>query len=132
MEDNIAVVGAGVIGEAIAKSLLTRKHDGKVTATRREVEKLEELRNLGAITTRDNKKAARDSDIIFVCVKPTDVKKVLKEISEETEDKLVVSTAATIPLDFYKSIIPKARFVRTMPNIAVLVQESFTAYCCDG
>ena len=132
MEGNIAVVGAGVIGEAIAKSLLTRKHDGKVTATRREVEKLEELRNLGAITTRDNRKAARNSDIIFLCVKPADIKKVLKEISEEAEDKLVVSTAATIPLDFYKSIIPRARFVRAMPNIALLVQESFTAYCCDG
>lgn len=132
MGDDVAVVGAGVIGGAIVKSLLTRKHDGKVTATRREVGKLEELKNLGAITTGDNKKAARNSDIIFVCVKPNDVEKVLKEISEETEGKLVISTVATIPLEFYKSVVPKARFVRAMPNIAVLVQESFTAYCCDG
>jgi len=27
--------------------------------------------------------------------------------------------------------VPKARFVRIMPNVAILVQASFTAYCCD-
>jgi pyrroline-5-carboxylate reductase len=131
MRDGVAVIGAGVIGGAIVKSLLKSRYDGKITATRREIEKLGELEKLGAAITRDNKKAARESNIVFVCVKPNDVGKVLKEISKEIEGKLVISTAATIPLGFYKRIAPKARFVRTMPNVALLVQESFTAYCCD-
>jgi pyrroline-5-carboxylate reductase len=59
------------------------------------------------------------------------LEKVLKEISKEIEGKLVISTAATIPLKFYKKIVPKARFVRIMPNIAVMVQASYTAYCCE-
>lgn len=129
--ENIAVIGAGVIGGAIAKSLLKRKYKGKIIATRREIEKLRELEKLGAIISTNNKKAVKDSDIIFICVKPNDVGKVLKEINKEIEGKLVISTAATIPLQFYKKIVPKARFVRTMPNVAVLVQEAFTAYCCD-
>jgi len=132
MEDGIAVIGAGVIGGAIVKSLLKSGYKGKIIATRREVEKLKELEELGAVITRDNRKAAKQSNIIFMCVKPEDVENVLKEIRNETEGKLVVSTAATIPLKFYKSIAPKARFVRTMPNLAVLVQEAFTAYCCDS
>ncbi len=131
MRDGIAVIGTGVIGGAIVKSLLKSRYDGKITATRREIEKLEELEKLGAITTRDNKKATKESSIIFICVKPNDVEKVLKETSNEIEGKLVISTAATIPLNFYRRIVPKARFVRTMPNVALLVQESFTAYCCD-
>jgi pyrroline-5-carboxylate reductase len=131
MQDGIAIIGAGVIGGAIVKSLLKSRYDGKITATRREIEKLEELEKLGATIARDNKKAAKESNIIFICVKPNDVGKVLKEISKEIEGKLVISTAATIPLGFYKRIAPKARFVRTMPNVALLVQESFTAYCCD-
>jgi pyrroline-5-carboxylate reductase len=131
MRDGIAVIGAGVIGGAIVKSLLESRYDGKITATRREIEKLGELEKLGAAIARDNKKAARESNIIFICVKPNDVGKVLKEISKEIEGKLVISTAATIPLGFYKRIAPKARFVRTMPNVALLVKESFTAYCCD-
>ena len=131
MKERIAVIGAGVIGGAIVKSLLKSKYDGGIVATRREIEKLEELEKIGATVTNDNKKAARESSIIFICVKPNDVEEVLKEISKEIEGKLVISTAATIPLGFYKKIVPKARFVRTMPNVAVLVQESFTAYCCD-
>jgi len=129
--DNIAVIGAGVIGGAIVKSLLKRGYKGKITATRRKIDKLKELESLGATITADNREAAKNSDIIFICVKPNDVSKVLREISKEIEGKIVISTAATINLEFYKKIVPKAKFVRTMPNIAVLVQESFTAYCCD-
>jgi pyrroline-5-carboxylate reductase len=131
MADNICVIGAGTIGEAIVKSLLKSKHNGKITATRRQIEKLRELENLGVAITSDNKKAAKESDITFLCVKPSDVEQVLKEIGEEVKGKLVISTAATIPLKLYKRTVPETKFVRTMPNIAVLVQESFTAYCCD-
>lgn len=131
MKDQIAVIGAGVIGGAIVKGLLKSKHAGQIIATRRRIEKLREIQDLGAIITRDNKKAAAKSNIIFICVKPNDLENILRETKKELEGKLVMSTAATVTLDFYKSIIPRARFVRTMPNVALLVQESFTAYCCD-
>jgi len=130
--NNIAVIGAGVIGGAIVKSLLKNGYRGKIIATRRKIDKLREFEKLGVSITTDNRYAARNSDIIFLCVKPNDVSKVLKEVSEEIEGKIVISTAATVPLNFYKKIVPKAKFVRAMPNIAVLVQESFTAYCCDS
>ncbi len=132
MKDDIAVIGAGVIGGAIVKSLFKSGYKGKIIATRRKVEKLKELEELGTVITRDNRKAAEQSNIVFICVKPNDVENVLKEVSKEIEGKLVVSTASTIPLEFYKNIAPKAKFVRTMPNVAVLVQEAFTAYCCDS
>ncbi len=43
-----------------------------------------------------------------------------------------MSTVAIVPLEFYGNAAPGARFVRTMPNVAAFVGESFTAYCCDG
>jgi pyrroline-5-carboxylate reductase len=129
--DNVAVIGAGVIGGAIVKSLLKKKYRGKITATRRRIEEIKDLEKIGAIVSRNNKEAARSSEIIFICVKPNDVENVLKEISKEIEGKLVITTAATLPLKFYKKIIPKAKFIRTMPNVAVLVQEAFIAYSCD-
>jgi len=129
--DNVAVIGAGVIGRAIVKSLLKKKYRGKITATRRRIEEIKDLEKIGATVSRNNKEAARSSEIIFICVKPNDVENVLKEISKEIEGKLVITTAATLPLKFYKKIIPKAKFIRTMPNVAVLVQEAFIAYSCD-
>jgi pyrroline-5-carboxylate reductase len=125
----VAVIGAGVIGGAIAKSLFSGKHR-KVVATRRVVKNARELEALGIKVLSDNRKAVRDADIIFLCVKPGDVSSVLREISDELEGKLVVSTAATVPLGFYAKLVPKARFVRAMPNVAVLVDEAFTGYCC--
>lgn len=131
MIENITVIGAGVIGGAIVKTLLKKGYKGRIIATRRRIKQIKELEKLGATVLKNNKKAARDSEIIFICVKPNDVKGILKEISKEVEGKLVISTAATLPLKFYKKIVPRAKFIRTMPNVAVLVQEAFIAYCCD-
>ncbi len=131
MVGTVAVIGAGVIGGAIVKCLQESEEVGKVIATRRSLEALKPLKELGAEVTTDNKAAAKKADIIFLCVKPNDVATILKEIEEEIEGKLVISTAAIIPLEYYNDAAPGARYVRSMPNIAALAGESFTAYACD-
>jgi len=131
MRYSVAVIGAGVIGGAIAKSLLKSGYDGKIVAADMQPEKLGELEKLGVAVTSDNRKAAREAEIAFLSVKPNIVETVLKEISKEVEGKLVISSAAAVTVGFCKRLVPKARFVRIMPNLAILVQASFTAYCCD-
>lgn len=131
MKDGITVIGIGVIGRAVVNSLLKSGYDGKIIAAEIELEKIRDLEKLGITVTSDNKKAVKASKVIFLCVKPNTVETVLKEISNELEGKMLISTAATVPLKFYKRIVPRARFVRTMPNVAILVQEAFIAYCCD-
>lgn len=131
MGEDIAIIGAGVIGGAIARCLVRSGSFGRIIATRRRVEKLKPLSDLGVEVTDDNLKAAMEGMVIVICVKPKDVSGILRELKEAVGGKLVISTAATIPLSIYRSIAPEARFVRAMPNIAALVGESFTAYCCD-
>ena len=131
MADKIAVIGTGMMGGAIVKSLLKGKYAGKITAADFMAERLKEFEALGAAVTSDNQKAAAEADVIFVAVKPGDLEKVLKGISKEVKGKLVVSTAATVPIWFIKKGVPDAKVVRIMPNVAVLVQSSYTAYCCD-
>jgi pyrroline-5-carboxylate reductase len=101
-------------------------------ATDAQPSQIKEMEQLGVATTSDNRKAAAESDIVFVCVKPGDVAKVLKEIAKELKGKLVISVAATVPLSFLKKNAPEARFVRIMPNVAALVQASYTAFSCDA
>ena len=131
MGETVAVIGAGVIGGAIVKRLRISDVVDHVVATRRRVEKLDELKGLGVETTSDNVAAVSKADVVFICVKPGDIATVLEEVKEELKGKLVISTAAIIPLSFYRKMVPKARFVRTMPNVAALVGESFTAYSLD-
>jgi len=124
----IAVIGAGAIGSAVVKSLLLSGYEGRIIATDVKVEKIKELEKLGVTATDDNKRAAKEAEIIILCVKPGDVEKVLREIRNEIKGKLVISMAAAINIAFLKTIVPEAKFVRAMPNIAILVQEAFIAY----
>ncbi len=131
MNDKVAVIGAGMMGSAIIKSLVKGGYKGQITAVDLQVEKLKELEKIGVKTGSDNQKAAADSDIVFVIVKPGDVEKVLKETSKETKGKLVISVAATVTLSFLRKHAPEAKIVRIMPNLGAMVQAAYTAYCCE-
>jgi pyrroline-5-carboxylate reductase len=131
MTDKIAVIGAGIIGSAIIKSLVKSGYKGKITAADPQSERLREQEILGATVSKDNRQVAADADIVFVAIKPDEVEKVLKQINEEVKGKLVISTAAAVPLKYLKNSAPKAKLVRIMPNLAAMVQASYTAYCCE-
>ncbi|MCL2288174.1 MAG: pyrroline-5-carboxylate reductase [Candidatus Bathyarchaeota archaeon] len=132
VNDKIAVIGTGMMGSAIIKSLIKGGYKGQIFAVDIQIQKLEELEKLGVKTGSDNQKAAKAGDIIFVIVKPGDVGKVLKEISGEVRGKLVVSVAATIPLGYLRKYVSDAKIVRIMPNLGVMVQAAYTAYCCES
>ena len=132
MNDKITVIGAGMMGGAIIKSLIKGNYKGKITAVDIQVEKLKEFEALGVKTSSNNIKAAGDADIVFIIVKPGDVEKVLKEISKEIRGKLLVSVAATVPMSFLKKNAPDSKIVRIMPNLSALVQAAYTAYVCES
>ena len=124
----VTVIGAGVIGGAIVKCLIKSRVADSVIATRRNINSLIPLADLGANISDNNVVAANKAEIVFLCVKPNDLENVIKEVKDELKGKLVISTAAVIPLALLEQTVPDARFVRTMPNIAAMVGESFTAY----
>ena len=129
MKKSIAIIGAGTIGSAVAKALAEEGYD--VIATRRRVERVRWLEEHGVRILRDNKAAAEKADVIILAVKPNKVGKVLEEIKPAVEGKILISFAAGIPLRILRGLTD-AKLVRAMPNIAVLVGESFTAYTADG
>lgn len=131
MNDKITVIGSGMMGGAIIKSLVKGGYSGKITAVDIVLEKLKEFEPLGVKISTDNKKSASEADIIFIIVKPGDVAKVLAEISDEIKGKLLISVAATVPLKFLRKNAPEAKIVRIMPNLGAMVQAAYTAYCCE-
>lgn len=123
----VAVIGGGVIGEAVARNLVSSGYD--VIVSEKRVERVKDLEKIGLNATMDNVAVASQAGIVILCVKPKDVEGVLKEIREEIRNKVVVSLAAAITLDFLRKIAPEAKFIRAMPNLAIIVHESFIAYC---
>lgn len=126
----VAILGGGVLGEAIAKGLSISGYE--VIITEKRAERRNELEKLGFKVTGDNRAAVKEADVLILCVKPKEVEVALKEISEEIKGKILISTAAAVPISFLKKIVPETKIIRTMPNLAVLVREAFIAYSVDS
>lgn len=92
-------------------------------------ERLRELKRLGVSTTKDNKTLARDSDVVFLCVKPQSMAAVLDEIAPACSGKLVVSIAAGVSTKYVEKKLSGARVIRVMPNTPALVGELAAGYC---
>ncbi|MCD6312995.1 MAG: pyrroline-5-carboxylate reductase [Thaumarchaeota archaeon] len=123
----IGIIGAGQIGSSIAKAL-AKSGKYRVIASRRNIEKIKHLKEIGVELTRDNRMVARESDVIFIAVKPYKVSEILKEVSDLLDGKFLISVAAATPISKIASLAPKAKIIRAMPNIGLIAKASFTAY----
>lgn len=123
--NKIAIIGAGNIGSAVAKVLAKDYH---VIATRRNVDEIEWLKELGCEVTDNNVDAAQKADVIFIAVKPNDVLSALSEIESVVAGKIIVSFAAFVKINEMKVVIKNAKLVRAMTNICAEIGEGFTAY----
>ncbi|MDA4124217.1 MAG: pyrroline-5-carboxylate reductase [Thaumarchaeota archaeon] len=124
----VAVLGGGRIGEAVARSLSRSKSVSRVIMTRRNLGPVRHLASSKLQVTTDNRRAAKDADLVIVSVKAGDAKALLKEISGVTRGKLVVSLMAAVSIKRIQAALPGAKVVRAMPNIAATIRESITAY----
>ncbi len=124
----VAVLGGGKIGEAVARGIAKSRAIDKILVTKRNISTLKDLQSEKILVLQDNKKAAKDSDLIIVSVKAGDAKHVLADISEFTSGKIVISLMAAVSIKKIEASLPKAKIVRAMPNIAATIGEAITAY----
>jgi pyrroline-5-carboxylate reductase len=124
----VAVLGAGKIGEAVARSLAESPKVSTVLVTKRNISTLRSMPKGKVEITSDNRRAARKADLIIIAVKAGDAKQLLSEISRFTSKKIVISLMAAITLKRLQYALPQAKIVRSMPNIAATIKEAITAY----
>ncbi len=121
---DVAVIGGGNLGCAVAKALAKRH---RVVVTRRNVEKIRFLEDVGCKVHSDNVRAVDDSDVVFIAVKPKDVFNVLSELKDNLNGKILVSFVAGVKIDEIKEIVG-CKVVRAMTSISAEVGSSITAY----
>ncbi len=88
-------------------------------------------KTLGVRTTLQNAEVAKQSETIFLAVKPQYYEEVIRGIADEVdEDRLVITIAPGKTLEWLESTFGKpAHIVRTMPNTPAMVGEGITAAC---
>ena len=134
---NIAIIGGGNLGAAIAEGLIKSKFISPqhITVTRRNVDALQPLKSLGVNVTSNNAEAIKKSKVILVALKPYNVKEVLDSLSEnfDAEEHIIISVVTGVLLKDLASIVkPGVPIFRAMPNTAIAIQESVTCICHTG
>ncbi|MDV3244331.1 MAG: pyrroline-5-carboxylate reductase [Nitrososphaerales archaeon] len=61
-------------------------------------------------------------------MKAGDAKALLEKVEKQTSGKLVISIMAAVSIKKLQTALPKAKIVRSMPNIAATIGEAITAY----
>jgi pyrroline-5-carboxylate reductase len=130
----VAVLGAGKMGGILVKAWLEKKllTPALTSATVQHEERASALaKKLGIPVGTDNVSAARNADIVFLCVKPQAVQGVVEEIRPHVgTDKLVISVAASVPTSHIeKALAGKVPVVRAMPNTPCAIGLGMTALC---
>lgn len=134
LNKRVAVLGAGKMGSILLQALLKKGllFPQHTWATVQHGERARSLgEQLGVTVGTDNAAAARQADIVLICVKPPAVRQVLEEIGPEMRtDQIVVSIAASVPTGYMEKMLPAGvPVVRAMPNTPCLVGEGMTAIC---
>jgi pyrroline-5-carboxylate reductase len=125
LDKKIAFIGGGNMAEALIKGMIAAgtAASGHILVTDVSADRLAHLNQKYGVARKGNSEAAREADIIILCVKPQVVERVLVEITSAVDDqKLVVSIAAGIAtVKIEKALKEGAHVVRVMPNTPALV-----------
>jgi len=126
----VGIIGSGNMAVSLIKGFRTEKKN-KIICSDIDIKKLNILKKIPNIrTTSDNLEVVRNSEIIFLCVKPDKVKFVLKEIKQGLgSKKLLISIAAGVKTSFIQNELNlKSKIIRTMPNLPCLVLAGVFGY----
>ncbi len=128
----IGIIGLGKMGEIITKGLLKSDPTTELWGTTRSEKSAKELSvRLSIPCHTDNRKLAKNSDIIILCTKPHQAEKVLNSIqSEMSSNKLVISICAAIQTEqLFEWSGRQAAIIRAMPNTPCLISQGMTVLC---
>lgn len=128
----IGFIGAGKMAEALLAGMLAR---GVCRADDVLVSDVDAVRlnvmqdRFGVGTLRDNVETVRRSHAVILAVKPQELENALAGVDAVSAGKLVISIAAGKRLAFFEKLLPGARGVRVMPNLACQVGQGMSVVC---
>ena len=127
----IAVLGGGNLGRALARGWVGagRFEASDIRVTRRQADKLQDLRECGYQTGSDNLEAIKDADLVVISVQPQQLDELLSEIAGGLDERRhrVISVVTGVSIAQIRSRIgARVPLVLAMPNTAVAICESMT------
>ncbi len=136
MSKTIAIIGAGNLGLSLTKGLVDSGsyQPSQFKLSRRRIEKLNEMKDIGYQCFDNNKAATNQADIIIISVLPQKINIVLDEIKPIlNENQIIISLVSGVEIGDIKKIIgTKIPIIRAMPNTAISIRESMTCLSTES
>ncbi len=129
---SVGFLGAGKMGGAILVSLIKAKiaRPSSIRVCDAVPARLEQLAKDYGVKPATAAEVVAASDVVFLAVKPQDLGALLEGIPADVASKpLYISIAAGKQIAWVEAHMPKARIIRSMPNLAVSVGLGMTAFC---
>ncbi|SEG17174.1 pyrroline-5-carboxylate reductase [Eubacterium ruminantium] len=129
----IGIIGYGSMGKMLLWKLSENKKISKedLFAANRTVAKMDEAADIATICS-SNKELAGKVNIVFVCVRPADIRTVLDEIKGEVGDStLIVSLNGNIQFSLMESIIDH-KMAKVIPSVTAEIDQSQTLVCYNS
>ena len=120
----IAVLGGGVMGEALIAGLLELQPAPEIVVAEKRPERAAELNRTYGIDVAEASQAVTNADVVIAVVKPQDMRAVLTDVSSAVpQGALIISIAAGITTQTIQALVPQAAVVRAMPNTPAQIQR---------
>ncbi|MBQ6820395.1 MAG: pyrroline-5-carboxylate reductase [Clostridium sp.] len=134
MNKKIGFIGCGNMGKAILEGILSSKKVDKkdIYVTTKSKESLNNIKDkFNVNTSLDILEVAKESDILFLAIKPNIFKDISLKIKDSIKDNVIlISIAAGISIESMEEWFGnEKKIVRTMPNTPALVGEAISAIC---
>lgn len=129
----ITVIGGGKIGEALIAGMVAAGMNPKdIHVSNRTPERGQELKDTyGVVPFEENGPAVDHADLVFLCVKPSQILGVVEEIAtvvDNNDATTVVSMAAGVKTSAIEEVLSAgAPVVRVMPNTPMMVGKGVSA-----
>jgi len=137
MKQQIAIIGGGNLGSAIAEGLINSGFvlPQQLTVTKRNLETIQHLAEKGVTISNDNLSAVSNAQWIILAIKPFQIKEVLQQIQPvlNKDQHAIVSVVTVVWINDIQDMIGNAfPLFRAMPNTAIAIQESMTCICATN
>ena len=127
----VGIIGYGSMGKMLlwkfSEVAKIAKQD--LFVSNRTESKQEEAKDIAQVVS--NKVLASSSDIVFVCVRPSDLKAVLEEIKDSIDpETLLVSLNGSVSFDSIRKVID-VKTAKVIPSLTAEIGRSQTLVCFD-
>ncbi len=128
----IAVIGYGVMGEAILSGLIKKGgiDPQNITASGPREDRRQELTNrYGIQVVKENLQAVSGCEVIILAVKPQKIQSVIKGLKGKIPaGAVVISIVAGVSLELLNKMLGHDAVVRAMPNTPARIGEGITVW----